>query len=156
MLQRSWDAVSHRRVQRPCVRLGYHLKTPHQSLQMIRHHARLSGSANFRDAGYENLISSRPSSALNRKLHRRDVQGKEATSDLRTRLCLRNLQDEEQEPPQNTTNTGKSDFALHYLEVRTKLWHIFISGSKDEFPNIKTSTIFIVTLIKWLDRFETR
>ena len=119
MLQRSWDAVSHRRVQRPCVRLGYHLKTPHQSLQMIRHHARLSGSANFRDAGYENLISSRPSSALNRKLHRRVVQGKEATSDLRTRLCLRNLQDEEQEPPQNTTNTGK--VILHCIILKSEL-----------------------------------
>ena len=142
MLQRSWDTVSHRRVQRPCVRISPQDTSPVTPDDPSLQAAQWFSPPKFRYAGYENLISSRPSSALNRKLHRRVVQGKEATSDLRTRLCLKNLQDEEQEPPQNTTNTGKSDFALHYLEVRTKLWHIFISGSKDEFPNIKTSVPF--------------
>ena len=96
---------------------------------------------NLRDAGYENLISSRPSSALHRKIHRRVVQGKEATSDLTTRLCLRNLQDEELEPPQNPKNTGKVILRCIIYVFRTWIWHHFyfrqtISTAKQvQFPS---------------------
>ena len=125
MLQRSWDAVSHRRVQRPCVRISPQDTAPVTPDDPSLRAAQWFSPPNLRDAGYENLISSRPISALHRKLHRRVVQGKEATSDLRTRLCLRNLQYEEQEPPQNPKNTGKVILRCIFFVFRTWIWHHF-------------------------------
>ena len=139
MLQRSWDAVSHRRVQRPCVRISHQDTAQVTPDDPSLRAAQWFSPPNLRDAGYENLISSRPSSALHRKLHRRVVQGKEATSDLRTRLCLR--QDEEQEPPQNPKNTGKVILRCIIFVFRIWTWPHFyfrqtISTAKQvQFPS---------------------
>ena len=146
MLQRSWDAVSHRRVQRPCVRISPQDTAPVTPDDPSLRAAQWFSPPNLRDAGYENLISSRPSSALHRKIHRRVVQGKEATSDLRTRLCLR--QDEEQEPPQNPKNTGKV-ILLYYLCIQNLNMASFLFQA--DYLNSKTSTISIGTQKKWLD-----
>ena len=70
------------RDQRPCVRISPQDTTPVTPDDPSLRAAQWFSLPKFRYAGYENLISSRPSSALLRKLHRRVVQGKEAISDL--------------------------------------------------------------------------
>ena len=70
------------RDQRPCVRISPQDTSPVTPDDPSLQAAQWFSLPKFRYAGYENLISSRPSSALLRKLHRRVVQGKEAISDL--------------------------------------------------------------------------
>ena len=111
------------RDQGPCVRISPQDTAPVTPDDPSLRAAQWFSPPSFRDAGCENLISSRPSSALHRKLHRRVVQGKEATSDIRTRLCLRNLQDEEDESPHKSKNTGKVILRCIIFVFRTLIWH---------------------------------